>query len=35
MYQLENYVTNDKKWIITYELEIGVDYYLNTYVLSE
>lgn len=35
MYQLENYVTNEKKWIITYELEIGVNYYLNTYVLSE
>lgn len=33
LYKLENYVTNNETWLMSYELEIGVNYYLNTYVL--
>jgi len=34
MYKLEKYITDNETWIITYELEIGINYYLDTYVLK-
>ena len=32
--ELEKYVTDDKTWIVTYELDIDENYYLNTYILK-